>query len=282
MGGVTVERLEVGSLTFDARVEGPEDGPVTFLLHGWPQTTAAFDDLLPGLVAAGRRVVVPAQRGYSPDARPTDVGAYRLPLLAADVLGMAEVLGAGRFDVVGHDWGGAVAWALAAAHPERLRTVTSLSTPHPGAMAAAVRRSTQGLQSLYIPFFVIPRLPERTLLARGGAVLRRLLERSGLDGARAAAYAAAMAEPGALTAALSWYRAAARAPRSVGVGPSRVPTLYVWGSADPALGRAAAEATAARVEAPYRFVPLEGAGHWLPERHADEVLPVLLEHVAST
>ncbi len=277
-----LQQLDVGPFRFPAIVEGPDDGPVVFLLHGWPQTPAAWDTLVPALAAAGHRVVAPWQRGYAAGARPRAVEDYRLDRLVEDVLGMAAELGAGRFDVVGHDWGGAVAWALAAQHPDRLRTVTSLATPHPAAMLASLPRSAQVLRSAYIPVFQLPWLPERLLLAAGGAPLRAMLRRSGLDDERAAAYVEAMAEPGALTAALSWYRAAGASPAQLrAVGRIQVPTLYVWGSADPALGRTAAEGTAAQVDAPYRFVPLDGAGHWLPERHSVDVLAPLLEHLEA-
>jgi len=276
------EQLQIGSLRFDAIVEGPEDGPVVFLLHGWPQTTAAWDDVRVALADAGHRVVVPAQRGYSPGARPTSVGEYRLEHLVGDVVGMADVLEAERFDVVGHDWGGAVAWGLGASHPDRLRTLTSLATPHPAAMLAALPRSTQALRSAYIPLFQLPWLPERLLLAAGGAPLRTALIRSGLDERRARTYVDAMAEPGALTAALSWYRAVGTAPGQLrAIGTITVPTLFVWGSADPALGRRAAEGTARHVSGPYTFHPLEGASHWLPEGHADDVLPPLIAHLAT-
>src|SRR4029453_12571142 len=142
--------------------------------------------------------------------------------------------GGGRFHVVGHDWGGAVAWHLAARHPERVATLTAVSTPHPRALAAALRSSAQPLRSAYIALFRTPRLPELALGARGLAGLRLLLARSGLSNEWAAAYAGALAEPGALAAALAWYRAAGsstlRAPAVA------VPTCHLWGSGDPALG----------------------------------------------
>lgn len=276
-------QLQVGPLRFDVDIDGPDDGPVVFLLHGWPQTPDCWRDITPVLAAAGHRVVAPAQRGYSPGARPAEVAAYRLDELVGDVLGMADALGAARFDVVGHDWGGAVAWALGAMHAERVRTLTSLSTPHPAAMIAALPRSAQALRSSYIPFFQLPWVPERVMLAAGGAPLRSALVRSGLDAARARAYTEAMSDGTTLTAALSWYRAAGASPAQLrAVGPISVPTTYIWGSADPALGRTAAVGTGRHVTGPYRFHPLAGASHWLPERHADEVLPPLLERLAST
>jgi pimeloyl-ACP methyl ester carboxylesterase len=135
------------------------------------------------------------------------VRAYRMPELVADVLALAEAAAAARFHLVGHDWGGAVAWALAGRHPERVATLTSVSTPHPRAFAAALTGG-QLPRSAYIGFFRIPRLPELVLGARGSRGLRYLLARSGLGPAWVNSYARALAGPGALSAALAWYRAA--------------------------------------------------------------------------
>jgi pimeloyl-ACP methyl ester carboxylesterase len=258
---------------------GPARGPLVVLLHGFPQTTASWDGVVPRLAAAGMRVLAPLQRGYSPRARPTAAGEYGIQALAADVLGVADAAGADRFSVVGHDWGGAVAWWLGANAPERIVTVTSLATPHPAAMARAALRSTQVLRSLYIPFFRLPAVPERVLLARGGVVLERALRSSGLDVERSAAYVDAMRQPGTLTAALNWYRAAS--PRTLGrLGRVTRPTLYLWGNRDTALGRAAAQATASHVTGPYRFVELD-APHWLPELEPEHVAGLVQEHLEA-
>jgi pimeloyl-ACP methyl ester carboxylesterase len=198
-----------------------------------------------------------------------------MPELVADVLALAESAGAARLHLVGQDWGGAVAWALAGRHPERVPTLTSVSTPHPRAFAAALLTDGQLLRSAYIGFFCIPRLPE---LARGARGLRFLLARSGLAPAWAERYARALADPGALAAALAWYRAAI--PFDMGVPRVPVPTRYVWGSGDPALGRRAATGTGRWVVGPYRLDVLEGAGHWLPEHHPEELAELLLEHLA--
>jgi pimeloyl-ACP methyl ester carboxylesterase len=265
--------------TLDVDEAGPADGPLVVLLHGFPQTPASWDQVLPGLAAAGLRVAAPAQRGYSPRARPPSSRDYGIEALAADVLAVADHLGAGRFSVVGHDWGGAVAWWLGVTAPERVQTVTSLATPHPAAMARVALRSTQALRSLYIPFFRLPVVPERVLLAGGGSVLDRALRSSGLDEARATTYVDAMRAPGALTAALNWYRAAS--PGTLGrLGPVDRPTLYVWGNRDTALGRAAATATAAHVAGPYRFEELD-APHWLPEVEPERVTALVREHLEA-
>jgi pimeloyl-ACP methyl ester carboxylesterase len=192
---------------------------------------------------------------------------------------MARDLGRERFHVVGHDWGGAVAWALAAGHPERVASVAVVSTPHPRAAFEALPRSLQALRSSYVAFFALPALPEAVLLAGRGAVLRRMLRGSGLPADRADAYVAAMREPGALTGALAWYRAAR--PGDLAVGDVTVPTLYVWSPGDVALGGTAARRTAAHVTGPYRFEVLDGAPHWIPETRGRELSALLLDHLAG-
>ncbi|MDP8987695.1 MAG: alpha/beta hydrolase, partial [Actinomycetota bacterium] len=130
--------MPVGVETFDARVSGPEDGPLVLLLHGFPQTSAMWRRLLDALGAAGFRAVAPDQRGYSPGARPPDDDRYALDRLVADVLAMADQMGGHTFHLVGHDWGGIVAWRLAGQHRQRVRRLAVLSTPHPAALARAL------------------------------------------------------------------------------------------------------------------------------------------------
>jgi pimeloyl-ACP methyl ester carboxylesterase len=266
-------QIPARGFTFDALAAGPADGEPVLLLHGFPQTPGSWSGVLAALGGAGYRAVAPAQRGYSPRARPGGRRAYRMAELTADVLAMADQLGAGRFHLAGHDWGAAVAWVLAARYPARVRTLTAVSTPHPRAMARALA-GTQLLRSSYIPVFRVPGLAERLLGARGGRGLRALLTRNGLDPAAADAYVAAMREPGALTAALNWYRGAL--PFGV-ASRVTVPTLYVWGDRDQALGSRAARATGRWVDGAYRFEVVEGAGHWLPEQHADRLSGWMLE-----
>jgi pimeloyl-ACP methyl ester carboxylesterase len=277
---VTASEITVGADRFDAIVDGAHDAPTVFLLHGWPQTPDCWESVALGLVDSGRRVIAPAQRGYSAGARPSSARAYRIDNLVNDVVGMADAVGVERFDVVGHDWGGLVAWALAASHPTRVRTLTSLSVPHPAALVRALPRSLQALRSAYVPVFALVEPTASLLLAFGGAPLRSLLLASGLDTDHAGRYADAMAADGTLAAVLRWYQAAALPGGMQSVGRVAVPTLLVWGSADASMDRVAVEGSAVDVDGPFRFVPLEGRSHWLPERHAPDVLPPLLEHLA--
>jgi pimeloyl-ACP methyl ester carboxylesterase len=270
-------QLPARGLVFDALAAGPPTGELVVLLHGFPQTSACWTQVLATLAAAGYRAVAPDQRGYSPKARPTTVPAYRLPQLVADVVAIADRLDAATFHLVGHDWGGVVAWRLAGRHPERVATLTAVSTPHPRAFARALVAGAQALRSAYIPVFRLPRLPELLLGAHRQWGLRRLLAQDGLGDHWVDTYARALAQPGALSAALAWYRAAT--PFSLRARQVDVPTLYVWGSGDPALGPRAAITTGRWVTGAYRFEVLPGAGHWLPEHHAEALGALLLEHL---
>ncbi|MCB9413541.1 MAG: alpha/beta fold hydrolase [Actinobacteria bacterium] len=272
--------VPVNGFDFDVDISGPQDGEVVVLLHGFPQDRTCWRPLTERLNAAGYRTVAPDQRGYSPGARPKGVAEYRLGPLTSDVTGLLDALDIDRAHVVGHDWGGAVAWALASDAPARVRSLTVLSTPHPAAMQRAMIRSTQGLKSWYMGLFQVPHLAE-TLLAPSRPMWRAVMR--GLPADSVARYTANVAEPGALTAMLNWYRAM---PRDV-VKPSlpmhriEVPTLYIWGRRDPALGEAGALATADYVTGPYEFVILPDAGHWLPEQAVDDVSAALLDHLAT-
>ncbi|GAB4081951.1 alpha/beta fold hydrolase [Modestobacter muralis] len=268
-----------GGLVFDVRDSGPGDGEPVVLLHGFPQDSSAFDRMAPALHSAGLRTLAPDQRGYSPGARPTGRSAYRLRESVDDVLALLEAAGLTSAHVVGHDWGGIVGWALAAWHPWRVRTLTSLSVPHPAAMTQALGHSDQALRSSYIGFFQVPAVPEAVLLAGRGAVLRRMLCQGGLPPELADRYVERLRQPGALTAALNWYRAL---PLSgTPVGTVRVPTLHLWGDGDAFLGRAATEATAQFVDAPYALEVLEGTDHWIPELAADRAAELVTAHVRT-
>ena len=268
------ERTSVrrGRLTFD--VEDGGSGPPVLLLHGFPQDLTSWRHVGPLLRSAGLRTIAFDQRGYSPGARPPQRAAYRLEHLVADALAVLDAAGVARAHVVGHDWGGGVAWALGWAHPERVASLTVVSTPHPGAMRWSLPRSDQALRSAYMGFFQLPWLPEQVVRRR----LVPALAGSGLPEEVARHYQERMREPGAARGALNWYRAvplSRLAPRRV-----TVPTTYLWGEEDPFLGPVAARGTARQVSGPYEFLPVPG-GHWLPELAPGVVADAVLARVRS-
>ncbi|HMJ11259.1 MAG TPA: alpha/beta hydrolase, partial [Polyangiaceae bacterium] len=274
---ITSIQITVGDFVFDARAAGPVDGELVLLLHGFPQTSYEWMAQLPALARAGYRAVAPDQRGYSPGARPADVESYNIVALVGDTLGIATALGYERFHLVGHDWGGGVAWGVAGVAPQRVQTLTALSTPHPAALASALA-DTESCQYAASAYFEILSAPDASLasLAQLGVPL---------DGVPQDAideyFAKIWSNPEALNAALNWYRAnVANRVLSGTIGAVTVPTLYIWGTADVTFCRETAEDTANYVDAPYRFVALEGAGHWLPEATPQELNTELLTQLA--
>ncbi len=274
-------QIDVGDLSFTAQVAGPSGGRPVLLLHGFPQSSLSWSRITPALTGAGLRTIAPDQRGYSPGARPVDVSAYAMSELVGDAIGLLDALGLSTADVVGHDWGGLVAWQLAGRHPERVRSLTAISVPHPRAISEAMATDPdQQQRSAYIKLFRQEGKAEEVLLADGAKRLRRLFAGSGLAEAEVADYVEPLRAPGALTATLSWYRAMSR--NDAALGAVIVPTTFVWSDDDAAVGRRAAEACAQHVSGPYRFVELTGVSHWIPEQAPEDLSAAILAQVAAS
>lgn len=284
---MTLTQLElgVGRLIFDAVADGPIDGEPVLLLHGFPESSRTWRHVQPALADAGYRVVAPDLRGYSPRARPSEPEAFSMKTLVGDVTDMADVLGWDTFHLVGHDWGGALAWHTAGNRPERLITLSVLSTPHPVAFKAAKTAGPgadgddQNEKSAYMHLFR-EEGTEQLLLADDSAGFRFGMSAAGLDPESVDHYATRLATPEAMVGALNWYRGADPTD-SEGLGPIITPTLYIWSTDDVALGRLAAEGTAAQVDGPYTFVVLDGVSHWIPEQAPEVVVEHLLAHFGS-
>src|SRR4051794_33280065 len=147
------------ALTFDVLDDGPVDGPAVVLLHGFPERASHWRDVSQVLHAHGFRMLAPDQRGYSPGARPRGRHSYRMSRLVGDAVALADEYGA-PVHLVGHDWGAAVAWSAAAARPDVVRTLTTVSVPHPAAYARSLMTSGQALRSWYLLAFQPPGLVE--------------------------------------------------------------------------------------------------------------------------
>jgi pimeloyl-ACP methyl ester carboxylesterase len=279
-----VQQVDVGDLTFDVRVDGPEDGRPVLLLHGFPETSLSWSAVTPLLTQAGLRTYAPDQLGYSPGARPSEVDAYSTPNLTQVTADLLTALDVPRADVVGHDWGANVAWALAAWHPDRVRSLTAVSVPHPAAYTVAYRTDPeQKERSGYIRLFWQAGKAEEVLLGDDARRLRRMLSGgegdSGVPAEAIDEYVTVLSAPGALTAALNWYRAMSSSDR---VDPVGLPTTYVWSDGDVAIGRTAAEACANYVTGDYAFVELPGVTHWIPEQAPDQLAIAILDRIAAT
>jgi pimeloyl-ACP methyl ester carboxylesterase len=279
--------LSVNGFTFSGLQSGPSAGRPVLLLHGFPQTSWSWRHQLEALENAGHRGLAFDQRGYSSGARPPDVSDYRVEELVVDALSVADSQGWEAFDVVGHDWGAVVAWALAGIHPDRIKTLTAVSVPHPAAFASALGSGDgdQASRSSYIEVFRAEGgVAEKILLGEDGSGdgLRSMFTASGFPEGHedVEVFVKAMLEPGALTAALNWYRAMS-AGSFAQLGKITVPTLYVWSTKDIALGRRGAEDTVNWVSGPYRFEILKGVSHWIPEMAPDDMSRLLLEHLGA-
>lgn len=279
-----LHKLTAAGLAFDAWIEGPENGPLVLLLHGFPQSRHTWRHQLPALAAAGFRAVAPDQRGYSPGARPDPavLDNYQYDRLIGDVLDLAAACGcgSGRFHLVGHDWGGQVAWGVADRYPDRLASLTILSRPHPAAFLRALQApdSDQKHRSRHHRAFLDPATAQ-LLLEEDARRLRRNLREAGVPEAAATDYVSVLGTTPAMEAALAWYRAQEGLRASL--GKISVPTLYLWGDADATVGRLAAEGTAEFVSGPFQFRILEGIGHFITDQTIEPVNTALLAHLRA-
>ncbi|AII09731.1 alpha/beta fold hydrolase [Rhodococcus opacus] len=272
--------ITLGDLTFDVTISGSADGAPVVLLHGFPESAASWEPVSALLNESGLRTYAPNQRGYSPGARPDGVDSYRIDHLVADVVGLLDALGLDSAHLVGHDWGAAVAWVVAARHPDRITSLTAVSVPHPGAFGWALREDAdQKERSSYIRLLRMEGKAERVLLDDNARSLRAMFG-DVVAPALVDRHVALLSEPGALTAALNWYRAMtsdfAETPAVT------VPTTYVWSTGDQALGRAGAERCGEFVDAPYEFVVLDDATHWVPEQRPDALADAILTRAGTT
>lgn len=266
-------------LTFDVRDEGPLDGTPVVLLHGFPERSSTWDDVVPRLHAAGLRTFAMDQRGYSPGARPSGRRSYRMSHLAGDVAALITAIGQ-PVHLVGHDWGAAVGWAVAGRFRSQVRTWTAVSVPHPAAFARAMKGRSQRRRSRYMAFFNIPVLPELTARRPGGR-FDQSMRKAGMSEAEVARFRREIVEYGALPHALGWYRALpTTAPGSTDFQVT-VPTTMVWSTRDVAIGREGVDGTARWVDAPYDLVVLDGVTHWIPTQAPDALADAILARVAS-
>jgi pimeloyl-ACP methyl ester carboxylesterase len=279
----TTRRFETSpGLVFDVAIGGSEDAPLVLMLHGFGVSRHFWGAQIDALAEAGHRAAAPDQRGYSPGARPdpADHAAYHIDLLVEDVHRLAAALGHAdrRFHLAGHDWGGSLAWQIADATPERLASLTILSRPHPQAFnrALALPDGDQAKRSGHHKRFLDPAAGPG-ILAEDAKWLRTRLTANGVPPAAIARHLSVIGNPQAMEAALAWYRA--RGVRHAPVGPTRVPTLYIWGTADDTVGRAAAEGTGEFIAAPCRFEVLQGVGHYAADQVPDQVNALMLAHI---
>ena len=273
--------VQANGLRFRAMVDGPSDGEMFILLHGFPEGAESWSRQVEALAAAGFLAVAPDLRGYGLSDAPADLASYTIDHLAEDVRFIITAFGRSAAHVAGHDWGAMVAWFFAGRYPEMTKTLTALSVPHPAALAAASRDDEdQQARSRYVGLFLQAGKAERVLADDDYRRLRFMFtigpNPDAVPRSVVEHFIRSLSRPGRLTAALNYYRANLAADGGAWeslteIGPITVPTVLLWGDQDPALGRRAAEATARHVEGEYRLDVLEGAGHWLQFERPGEV-----------
>jgi pimeloyl-ACP methyl ester carboxylesterase len=282
---MTMQQISISpDLTFDVLVAGEDGAPLVLLLHGFAESLHCWSAQLAALADMGYRAIAPGQRGYSSGARPDprDPSRYHMDRLMEDAMAIVAACGyeRQRFHLAGHDWGGSIAWALADLYPDGLASLTVLSRPHPNAFnrALLLPDGDQLRRSRHHSAFLELDAADK-VLADDCKWLRERLAAAGVPGFAIEQHLAVLGNKDAMEAALAWYRArgAIRTP----LGPTRVPTLYIWGNADDTVGRAAAEGTVDFIAAPYRFVELEDVGHFAAEQAPERVSELLLAHMGA-
>jgi pimeloyl-ACP methyl ester carboxylesterase len=273
--------VQANGLRFRAMVDGPADGEMVILLHGFPEGAESWAKQVDALAKAGRLAVAPDLRGYGLSDAPEGVENYAIDHLVEDVALIVKAFGRSEAHVAGHDWGALVAWFFAGRHPEMTKTLTVLSVAHPAALAEASRvDQDQRDRSRYVALFLEVGKAEHVLADEDQRRLRAMfalgpnpeaVPRTIVDH-----FAHSLSRAGRMTAALNYYRANLGAGGGAWAALTQQlnitsPTTLLWGDEDPALGRRAVEATAARVGGPYELVVLEGAGHWLQFERPAEV-----------
>ena len=267
---------------------GPAGGPLVVLLHGFPEFWYEWRSQIGPLAAAGLRVIVPDQRGYNLSSK---AGPYDLQTVAGDVAQLIAAAGYDSAHVVGHDWGGAAAWAVAAWHPQRVRRLVVINLPNPLAMLDSLARFNvrQYLRSTYVAAFQLPRLAEWTLRRNNFSLLGRVLQATALPGAYTAEdlarHTEAWSQPGALSAMLGWYRAVWTSRRQVLSSRAQfsriaAPTVLLWGERDQALGVELAEASLPLMTNG-QLIRYPNLTHWVPAEAPAEVTKQLLAHLSQ-
>jgi pimeloyl-ACP methyl ester carboxylesterase len=267
--------VQANGLRFRVLADGPPDGELVVLLHGFPEGAESWTRQIDAIAKAGGLAVAPDMRGYGKTDAPSAVDDYRLEVLVDDTMHIVKAFGRDRAHVAGHDWGAMVAWFFAGAHPHMTQTLTVLSVGHPAALGhAVVADDDQRARSEYVRLFLMEGKAEHVLADEEFRRLRAMfggkLPKSVVD-----AFVRSLSRPGRLTAGLNYYRANLSQERWwAGVRSDlkiAMPTVLLWGDQDPALGRLQAEKSADYVDAAFRLEVLAGAGHWLQFERPAEV-----------
>ena len=280
---ITNQRITTNGVSLDVHQSGPEDGELVILLHGFPEHGMAWKAQIEYLAAQGYRVWSPDQRGYAGSDKPAGAMSYQTHILALDVIGLADAAGAQTFNLVGHDWGAAVAWITASNHAERVKKLVILNVPHPSAFLKFLKNDfRQVKRSWYMFVFLLPKLPEWLLSRKHYAYMQNAIVKTAVRGTFSQAeiddYLRVWSQPQAVHSMVNWYRAGLRKPSQPKLAKVPVPTQIIWGRKDQFLLEELAELSLAYCE-DAKVTYLDKAGHWLAHEEADKVSALLLDFI---
>lgn len=283
-GRVRTEFVTANGIRFHLQTDG--DGPLVLLLHGFPQTSYMWHRVIAALAPRGYRAVAPDLRGIGESSRPRRIADYRLSILGDDVAALIKALGEERAHVIGHDWGGLVAWETALAHPEAVDRLVIVNAPPAQAMVRTFLTSPrQLLRSWYVFFFALPGLAERLFKRRHGRVMTRIFEAGNFSDEEIKVYRDAICRPGAAWAGLAYYRAAVRTVFSdlARLRGRKVlsPTLVIWGERDPSLGKELTLQLDRYVSGPLRIDYFPDDGHWIIQDHPERFVELVTGFLAE-
>jgi pimeloyl-ACP methyl ester carboxylesterase len=265
-------------IELEVRDEGDRSAPAVLLVHGFPDSSHLWRHQIAALTDAGLRAIAPDMRGFGASDKPVDVESYRLTRAVADLVAILDALDVDRARVVGHDWGAAVAWILAALHPDRVERLVAMSVGHP---AAQRRTIADREKAWYQLLFQFEGVAEELVMRDDWRLFREWLREDG----DVESYVADLSRPGALTAGLSWYRANLHPKRQLEprpqLPPIAAPTLALWSSGDNYLHEQPMLDSAGHVTGPWRYERIDGASHWMQLDDPERIDALLLEFLAS-
>jgi pimeloyl-ACP methyl ester carboxylesterase len=278
---IETTKVKVGEFEFDCRISGNKDHEPVILLHGFPESNIMYEQLMTDLTAIGYYCVAPNLRGYSEGARPKGKKHYKIDSLADDIIDIANALSIPKFHLVAHDWGAAVGWKVVNDFPNMIASWTAMSVPHIQSFFKAVAvDSVQYAKSVYIRKFQIPFLPEMKMRSKNYLALRTLWDKQSPE--EVSDYLRILKQKGALTATINYYRAnyylTKEAITSEIIGDISVPTIFIWGNTDLAVGRVAVDGAAKYMKGEYKFLEYD-AGHWILDEIYDKLQPEIIAHI---
>lgn len=274
-----VTQFKRQEFTFDVIDSGPIDGKPIVLLHGFPETANSWQATAKILNEHGFRSYAINQRGYSLGAQPKRRAAYRSTELVADIKALLDLIDQPVY-LVGHDWGAVVAWDVAIQYPNQIKHFTAVSVPHKAAFLKSMLSSNQLFKSYYIGLFQLPKIPE-LLFEKLPQVGLSLLKSTGMTDDQLKLFQQEMVQEKRISSALNWYRGLPFSSNKNLTQKVKVPTLFIWGKQDSAVGEKSVELNQAYVDAPYTEIRLD-ATHWIPTQNAEALAALILEDIVKT